>query len=232
MPDGVPNFEPIRSFPTIKALCESIKDGRKNMRAVLFNMVKNLSESINVVRNLTEDQMIEIASLLLDECGDFRLEDYQMMFTLAKRNKLVKFRDRIDITIVSEMLDEYWLLRKKEGDRILAEKEDLAVAKRIEQREQKMLSAPAGSIVELPPDYFAKELKRMQDENEERRQQDWADYIGRSAERKQKYKEQMAAAYGLTMEQLETLIVPESEAKITYQTFPSKINEEKVNENS
>jgi len=87
MPDGVPNFEPIRSFPTIKALCDSIKDGRKNMRAVLFNMVKNLSESINVVRNLTEDQMIEIASFLLDECGDFRLEDYQMMFTLAKRNK-------------------------------------------------------------------------------------------------------------------------------------------------
>jgi hypothetical protein len=39
--------------------------------------------SINVLRNMNEDQMIEAAAMLIAECGNFRLEDYVMMFSMG-----------------------------------------------------------------------------------------------------------------------------------------------------
>ncbi|HEX7844361.1 MAG TPA: hypothetical protein VF476_01095, partial [Chitinophagaceae bacterium] len=182
MPEGKPNFEPIRYLPTITELCKEWSDGRKKMRLVLTMMVQNFAKSINVVRNLTEDQAIEIASFLLDESDDFRLEDYQMMFSLAKRGKLLKFRDRIDITVVSELIDAYWSLRRKEGERLREEMELTLQNKRSADREQKLLSS--GKVIELPPDFFQKALKEMEDAAEQRRQQEFIDYIGRKAERK------------------------------------------------
>ena len=59
--------------------------------------------------------MIESASMLIDECGNFRLQDYTMMFTMAKRGQLVKIRDRIDISVITQLLDEYWKRRNFAG---------------------------------------------------------------------------------------------------------------------
>jgi hypothetical protein len=90
------------------------------MLALVTIMVKDFCNSVNVVRNMTEDQMIECAAMLLDECGNFRMEDYLMMFNMAKRGQLVKIFDRLDITVVTQMLDEYWAIRHKAGEEALA----------------------------------------------------------------------------------------------------------------
>jgi hypothetical protein len=66
---------------------------------------------------MNEDQMIDCASMLLDECGTFRLEDYQVMFTMAKRGKIGKIMDRLDISVISQLLDEYWTIRNEYGKR-------------------------------------------------------------------------------------------------------------------
>lgn len=113
MPNGSPDFLSVVKYPMIKELIKI--QGAKPTLAILSIMVKDFAASVNVVRNLNEDQVIEIASMLLDECDNFRLEDYVMMFSLAKRGKLVKIFDRLDISVITEMLDAYWLKRHQEG---------------------------------------------------------------------------------------------------------------------
>lgn len=55
--------------------------------------------------------MIEASAMLLDECDNIRLEDYTMMFALAKRGGLIKIYDRIDLQVISDIFDAYWIKR-------------------------------------------------------------------------------------------------------------------------
>lgn len=65
---------------------------------------------------MNEEQMIEAASMLIDECSNFRLEDYVMMFQMAKRGELFDVHDRIDLQVVTRMLDTYWEKRNKAAE--------------------------------------------------------------------------------------------------------------------
>lgn len=110
MPAGKPTYLEVIKFPMIKNLIDEY--GSKTMMKVLFLQVKDFCSSMNVVRNMNEDQMIESAAMLIDECGNFRIEDYVMMFQMAKRGDLVKIMDRIDINVITQMLDVYWEKRR------------------------------------------------------------------------------------------------------------------------
>jgi len=116
MPAGVPAFNIIRERPTIAVLAKEM--GEVDVAKVLYLMVKNFCDSFNVVRNMTVPQMVESASLLLDECGDFRIEDYHVMFTMAKRGGLIDIRDRIDVSMIGRLMDEYFKYRNEEGKKI------------------------------------------------------------------------------------------------------------------
>lgn len=113
MVDGKPNIVGVIKYPMIKKLIED--HGKKKILKAVFLLVKDFCNSINVVRNMNEDQMIECANMLIDECGDFRMEDYVMMFQIAKRGILFDFRDRLDMQIVTKILDAYWIRRLREG---------------------------------------------------------------------------------------------------------------------
>lgn len=115
MPQGKPQFLAMRSYPAIAQLIA--EHGPSTIHKAVLQLVKNFCASVNVVRNMSEDQMIEAAGMLIDECGTFRLEDYVMMFTLAKRGDLVKILDRVDIQVIGQMLDEYWERRNAAGNR-------------------------------------------------------------------------------------------------------------------
>ena len=110
MPQGKPKYLEVIKYPMIRQLIET--EGKKKMLAVLVLMIKDFCSSLNVVRNMNEDQMIEAAAMLLDECENFRLEDYMIMFSMAKRGELVKIMDRIDLQVITAMLDEYFTRRK------------------------------------------------------------------------------------------------------------------------
>jgi hypothetical protein len=117
MPAGKPAFLEVVKYPMIRVLAE--QHGRKLLMAVLVMAVKDFCASLNVVRNMNEDQMIEAAAMLLDECGNFRLEDYVMMFTMAKRGQLIKIYDRLDLQVIGLMMDEYWCRRKAVADAMI-----------------------------------------------------------------------------------------------------------------
>lgn len=124
MPEGQPMYTSVVKYPTISSLVET--EGKKKMLAVLVLLVKDFCSSVNVVRNMNEDQMIEAGSMLLEECGNFRMEDYVMMFTMAKRGALseVKIMDRIDIQVISTIMDAYWQRRSAAGRRALEDDVD------------------------------------------------------------------------------------------------------------
>jgi hypothetical protein len=109
MPKGKPEFLQVVKYPKIEVLVQDI--GKSKMMKVLFLMLKDFCGSMNVVRNMNEDQMIEGAAMLLHECGNFRLEDYVMMFSMAKRGELVKIYDRIDVQVLTDIMDNYWQRR-------------------------------------------------------------------------------------------------------------------------
>jgi len=109
MPGGNASHPEVIKFPMIKNLV--VEFGKKTMLKVIFLLIRDFCNSINVVRNMNEDQMIEAAAMLIDECDNFRLEDYAMMFSMGKKGILVKIFDRIDISVITQMLDEYWKRR-------------------------------------------------------------------------------------------------------------------------
>lgn len=113
MPAGKADLLGVIQFPMIKLLVE--EHGKKNIFKALFLLVKDFCKSLNVVRNMNEDQMLEAANMLIEECGNFRMEDYLMMFQMAKKGQLIKIYDRIDIGVVTEILDKYWDVRNKAG---------------------------------------------------------------------------------------------------------------------
>lgn len=119
-PAGKPDFASVIRYPKIKELIET--EGKRKVLALIVILVRDFCASINVVRNMNEDQVLETAMMLVDECEDFRLEDYVMMFSMAKKGSLdVRILDRIDIQVITQILDAYWLIRKRAGDRLQQE---------------------------------------------------------------------------------------------------------------
>lgn len=105
IPGGVVAFTELIGCPSIKSVAAGI--GIPQTQTLIFLLIANFCKSFNVVRNMTEDQMIECAVYLLDECLDFTVEDYVIMFTLGKRRKLGTIMDHIDIEVIAEIHQQY-----------------------------------------------------------------------------------------------------------------------------
>ncbi len=110
MPEGRPDYLGVVKYPKIKDL--AVQMGNTNMLLMLSAIVRDFCSSVNVARNMNADQIVEAAAMLLDECSNFRLEDYVMMFALAKRGELVKVYERVDLSVITEILDRYWERRR------------------------------------------------------------------------------------------------------------------------
>lgn len=105
LPGGEPQYLSMVEYPKISDLIN--EQGRKEILKIVFLIVKDFCNSFNVVRNMNEDQMIEAANMLIEDAGNYRLEDYYMMFAMAKKGQLVKIYDRIDVQVINEMADNY-----------------------------------------------------------------------------------------------------------------------------
>lgn len=114
MPKGKPDYLGVVNYPKISELV--MYCGEPQMLLVISIMVRDFCAGLNVQRNMNEDQILEAAAMLLNECDNFRLEDYLIMFTLAKQGKLAKIYERIDLEKIVEILDAYWLVRKRAAD--------------------------------------------------------------------------------------------------------------------
>lgn len=124
MPSGKPDFGKIKTYPSISQLIPTV--GAPTLHKLLMVLIKNYCNSVNVPegKNMNEDQIIEAAGFLLDECDNYRIEDYVMMFTLAKRGKLESGKtgrifDRVDIQLISDFKSNYEQIRRQGEDSIM-----------------------------------------------------------------------------------------------------------------
>lgn len=128
VPSGKPDFAIIRTLPAISQLHDAM--GAKDLLKILQNLINNFCDSLNVVRNMNKAQVMDCAVYLLSECGTYRLEDYVMMFTMAKRGHLGKIYDRVDIEFIGNIRAEYDKLRHAYGEAQQMEIDRLAVKER------------------------------------------------------------------------------------------------------
>lgn len=121
MPSGKPDFEGIRNYPALQ-LTKGSGQEATSMNGI-YLLIEDFCSSLNVKSNLSVEQMIECAGILFNDCGNYRLEDYYTMFEMAKRGKLGKVYERLDIEVLSNMKDAYDNIRYIEGCKILERKE-------------------------------------------------------------------------------------------------------------
>lgn len=164
MPKGKPDLLGVVKFPMIQDLIKT--EGKKKMLAVLVLMVKDFCASMNVVRNMNEEQMIEAGAMLLEECDNFRMEDYVMMFSMAKKGTFypeVKIYDRIDIQTISQIVDEYWS-RRIEAGRIARDKDFLAIENNLLENtadRKKLVFDDKKGYVEVEPVAEIKKINKL-----------------------------------------------------------------------
>lgn len=115
MPSGKPKYLDVIQYPKISDLIK--QEGARKILLLLAIMVRDFCASFNVVRNMNEDQILEAAGMLMEECGNFRLEDYVIMFSMAKKGQLVKVFDRIDLEVITNVLDAYWQNRNEAANK-------------------------------------------------------------------------------------------------------------------
>jgi hypothetical protein len=145
MPGGKPAYLDVVKYPKITDLVQS--QGEPVIMLILAVMVRDFCASMNVVRNMNEEQILETAAMLLEEAGNFRLEDYAVMFAMAKKGQLFEIRDRIDLQVITALANEYYARRR---DAKLAMEEQ-----HIERLEaQKPVHRPPASIEDRLGDRF------------------------------------------------------------------------------
>lgn len=124
MPNGNPDFEGMRLYPSIKQFITTEKEGHFQACVILISMIDNFCKEMNVQRGMTVDQAKRCAASLVESCDNYRFEDYFTMFQMAQNNRFGKLvYERIDSQVIFSIRDAYDDLRFREGQRILAEKE-------------------------------------------------------------------------------------------------------------
>lgn len=109
---GLPNFNIIIHKPAIKLLIDNGQ--KKEVSTLLTLLLKKFCNSFNVVRNMNNEQILDCVHFLIDECGNFRIEDYILMFNMGKLGKLGKILDRVDISVIAMMKENYEQLTSKD----------------------------------------------------------------------------------------------------------------------
>ena len=201
IPKGQPNFKILTQFPSIKKLCE--QHGEAALMKIISVLIKDYCESVNVVRNMSGPQILDAASFLLDECDTCRLEDYQIMFFMAKRghfkiNDGKGIMDRLDITIITQIFNAYMNIRAEEGIKLRDERENELRMQRLNNTQKQI----GGENIVIPEGYFDNELRKLRAKENEARNERWEEFKSRASERKKQLMQEAADSWGVSVEEM------------------------------
>lgn len=85
------------------------KNGQEaNLMILLSTLILKTASFFNIGKNITEDQAINTASLILEKYPYETLEDFVMVFKMAKKGELGKVYDRIDPQVIFEWCNQYF----------------------------------------------------------------------------------------------------------------------------
>ena len=81
--------------------------GERDMLITLSGIIMRSIDSMNISRNMTEDQAVEAASILMDKFGHDTVEDIILMLRKAKRGELGENYQRIDIQVLCGWMSQH-----------------------------------------------------------------------------------------------------------------------------
>ena len=133
IPDNNINFPLIINDGLPLALL--LKSEGENAYKIVAKMIAKFCGNFNVVRNMTPEQIVDYAYILIDENMNgslpynpgYRLEDLAVFFERAKTGRYGKPFDHIDCSVIDGMLDKYHEERVEDYNRtqyILKNNED------------------------------------------------------------------------------------------------------------
>lgn len=123
-PAGNPDFKMVAAMPPIKDIVS--QDGPEAMLFVLSAIIRNFCASVNVVRNMSTGQILMAANTLLQECKNYRVEDFVLMFDMAMKGKIKPndgrgIMDRLDLTVIVDIWNIYDGIRYASAEQIQEE---------------------------------------------------------------------------------------------------------------
>lgn len=87
--------------------------GEPVLKAFVTELLIDFCEFFNVKNNMTEAQAMQTVDLILKNFYYFSLEDFKLCFENGKLGKSIKIYDRIDGSIIFEMLNKYAEIRSQ-----------------------------------------------------------------------------------------------------------------------
>lgn len=107
---GVVQFDKLLSLSMSARIPSLTHDyGFEKIHQLLIVMLKAFNDSLNLIRPMTDEQVVEIGYELVmtTEEDQLSIEDYVLFFKGAKEGKYGKILDRLDQQTVFQMLEEY-----------------------------------------------------------------------------------------------------------------------------
>jgi hypothetical protein len=89
MPGGKPAYLTVVKYPKITDLVQ--QKGEPVIMLILAVMIRDFCATMNVVRNMNEEQILEAAAMLLEEAGIFGLKITRLCLQWLKKGSFLKF---------------------------------------------------------------------------------------------------------------------------------------------
>jgi hypothetical protein len=91
--------------PTLRKLEK--EHGKDNLAGVVSFLIVQTAKFFNIGNNLSEDQALETAYLMLDQYPYETIEDFTLMFREAKKGKYGELYNRLDGQIIFKWMEKY-----------------------------------------------------------------------------------------------------------------------------
>jgi len=99
-------FKPEHKTPSLYRLRQ--ENGESSITAYISAWLINIAEFLNVNRGLTENQIIETASLIVENFGSLTLADVYYVFTQAKLGRYKMMYERLDGQMILNWFDNHF----------------------------------------------------------------------------------------------------------------------------
>lgn len=118
-------------------------------QAYIETWIVNISEFINIGKNMNANQVYETAQMVLDEFPYFTLADINLVFKKAKKGDFGQIYDRLDGQIIFSWFTKYNQLRCSE-----AEEQSISQANYFKERDNRLNDREIMKISSFKPNYY------------------------------------------------------------------------------
>lgn len=120
-------------------------------QAYIETWIVNISEFVNIGKNMNENQIYETAQMILDSYPYFTLADINLVFKKAKKGDFGQIYDRLDGQIIFSWFTKYNQLRCSE-----AEEQSISQANYFKERDNRPHDRDTMSISNIKSRLFKK----------------------------------------------------------------------------